>query len=488
MSKSSLVVDSNKKFLPMLQCFVIENAKLFHLLNLSEKLLLCSEEAFVYIIGTSFKEENGSISIEADRNESYLILSFKDKGLPFDISLAKDYKVEESFLNASTDGLELFLMKQFSSKVAWINHGSEGKELQLYFEIPQEDIVDLMQPEDEEKKEINTQLEDIEIKLFEEQDAVRISQIIYKTYGYTYPNEDLYYPQKIIELNKSGKLISIVAYDKKRDDIVGHYALERDALGPVAEIGQAVVDPNYRGFGLMKLMRKKVGQTAIDIGLEGIVSQPVTTHTFSQKVNEGVGAIPVGFSYGVVPQKQSFKAIKSELSQRESCMLYFLPIKQRERTLFFPKKHNEILHKIYQNLGFSYRVDDTKSNNENGIVNSFYSKNFEVGYIYVKKIGADNFKYIQEAFYNLQFRMKANVIFIYINIEDTGIEELTQKIEKEKFFFAGIMPSFLDAKDVIRYEYLHTLVEDSEINIYSEKAKVIFDYISKERKLQLSMK
>ena len=487
MSGSRLIIDSSKKFLPMLQCFIMENAKLFHLLTLSEKLMLCSEEAFVYIVNTSFKDETGDISVEIDMDESYLILSFKDKGMPFDVSLAKDYKVEESFATASTDGLELFLMKQFSSQVEWLNHGSEGKELRLYFEIPRKDIVALMQDKSELKTAIDAKLEDIEIKRFEEKDAVRISQIIYKTYGYTYPNEDLYYPQKIVELNKSGKLISIVAYDKKRDDIVGHYALERDSLGEVAEIGQAVVDPNYRGFGLMKLMRKKVGETAIEIGLEGIISQPVTTHTFSQKVNEGVGAIPVGFSYGVVPQKQSFKAIKSELKQRESCMLYFLPIKQRERKLYFPQKHSKILHKIYDDLGFVYSVENKQSSVEKGVVNSFYSKGFEVGYIYVQKIGADNFKYIQEALYNLQFRMKANVIFIYITLEDANIEELTQAIEKEKFFFAGIMPSFLESQDVIRYEYLHTLVEDSEISIYSDRAKLVFDYISHQREEKISM-
>jgi len=481
MSKSKLVIDSNKKFLPMLQCFVMENIKLFHLLNLSEKLMLCSEEAFIYILNTSFRSEDGELSIDITVNEFYLILSFKDKGLPFDISLTQDYKIEESLQNISTDGLELFLMKQFSSKIEWLNHGNRGKELKLYFEIPHADIVTLIQNKNEHKIEIHAELDDIEIKTFQEKDAVRISQIIYKTYGYTYPNEDLYYPQKIINLNKSAKLISIVAYDKKRDDIVGHYALERDDLGSVAEIGQAVVDPNYRGLGLMKLMRKKVGQTAVKIGLEGIISQPVTTHTFSQKVNEGVGATAIGFSYGVVPQKQSFKAIKSKLTQRESCMLYFLPLKKRARRLYFPKKHNQILHEIYMNLEFEYSVDDKKSQLENGAVKSFYSKNFEVGYIYVQKIGADNFQSIQEALYNLQFRMKADVIFIYINLEDANIEELTQQIEKEKFFFAGIMPSILNGKDVIRYEYLRTLVENSEINIYSDRARSIFEYISNQR-------
>lgn len=50
----------------------------------------------------------------------------------------------------------------------------------------------------------------------------------------------------------------------------------------IAESEQAVVSPKCRGFGLMKKMINLLEKSAKDLGFEGITSQPVTSHTFSQ--------------------------------------------------------------------------------------------------------------------------------------------------------------------------------------------------------------
>jgi len=65
----------------------------------------------------------------------------------------------------------------------------------------------------------------------------QVSRLVYKTYGYTYPNEDLYYPETVKMLNESGRLISIVAMDISNNKIVGHYAIEMYDNPFVAELG-----------------------------------------------------------------------------------------------------------------------------------------------------------------------------------------------------------------------------------------------------------
>jgi len=283
-------------------------------------------------------------------------------------------------------------------------------------------------------------------------------------------------------LNETGQLVSVVAYDKKHDTVVGHYALERDSMGAVAEIGQAVVSPRYRGMGLMKTIRLKTQEVGKSLGLDGIMSKPVTVHLFSQKTNEKLGAVPVGMGFGISPIKK-FKAISIDSTHRGSCMYYYLPLRNRHRILHLPQKHQTLIRSIYHDLKLDYSVEEKEmKRRKNGTVTSAYSSSFEVGSIFVTAIGSDNLDFIKEAFFNLLFRMKAKVILLYIVMEDANLEALTLAVEKENFFFSGILPSFLESKDVLIYEFLPEDIDETTVQIYSEKAKTLAAYIANEKR------
>lgn len=476
---SFLIVPNDITYLSMLQSFVIENAKIYKLpKELYNKLKLVCEEAFLYVIKNSFEDgEKTTIKIKIELKNSYFELSFFDRGLPLDLSLTKEYSKE----SLSMEGIEFFLIKEYADRVTWINHGLDGKEFKLSFKVPLEDIFFLTKNEIVKEKE-KISLEDIEIRAFKDSDAIKISRIIYRAYGYTYPNEDMYYPEKILESNKNGELISVVSFDTKNDEVVGHYALERPNLGVIAESGQAVVSPDCRGFGLMKKMRILLENTAIELNLEGIFSQPVTSHTYSQQVNEGFGSSACGFSFGLVPQKLSFKQINSSLSQRESCFLYFKALEKRERNLFLPKQHTKILKQIYKNLDLPYKEKTLLHVDKEGVVKSKFSSDWGIGVIDVEEAGKNNFKDIKNAFYNLLFNLKADVIFLNITLEDGSIDELIGQIELEKFFFAGLQPSLLNNQDAIRFEFLNGVIDESKIKIYAKKSQKLFDYVLNEKK------
>jgi len=474
-----LIIPSYKIFLPLLNSFINVSTEVFDILKIKNDIELCAEEAFIYLLNNSYQEEEGDIAISIEINETHFILSFTDIGLPIEITFPEK-RTKEDIYNIKIQELELLLIKRFSHKTEWLNHGKEGREFKLYFELPQKAIYTF--PDTEDTSDFEVFIDDIEIKRFEKQWAIQISQIIYKTYGYSYPNEDLYYPERIIALNETGQLVSVVAYDKKQDTIVGHYALERDNLGSVAEIGQAVVSPKYRGLGLMKTIRLKTQEVGKSLGLDGIMSKPVTVHLFSQKTNEKLGAVPVGIGFGVSPVKK-FKAITADSSHRGSCMYYYLSLKNRHRILHIPHKHHTFITSIYEDLQLDYSVAQReKKSRENGTVKSTYSSSFEVGSIFITSIGTDNLDYIKEAFFNLLFRMKAKVILLYIVMEDADLEELILAVEKENFFFSGILPSFVESKDVLVYEFLPADIDESTVQIYSQKAKTLVEYIANEKR------
>jgi len=472
-----LLIPSNKKFLPLINSFIDVSTEVFGIREIRERIELCAEEAFVYLLKNSYEEEEGELEIRIEIDQRHFVLSFIDKGLPIDIAFPSlEIKGPDSI---DPEGLELLLIKKFSHKAEWINHGKEGREFKLYFELPQRPIYSQPQPEPERGVKVSP--EDIIIERFRPEWAIEISQIIYKAYGYSYPNEDLYFPERVVSLNKSGQLVSVVAFDTKHKKVAGHYALEREDLGSVAEIGQAVVAPAYRGMGLMKKIRLKTQEVGRELGLEGIMSKPVTVHLFSQKTNESLGAVPVGVGFGVSPVKD-FKAIDADASQRGSCMYYYLPLKKRERSLCIPRRHRKFIEQIYRDLNLSYRLcTEAPDPVPQGRVRSSYSPYFETGSIYVTRIGTDSLAYIKNAFFDLTVRMGARAVLLYVTMEDRDVETLTEELEKNRFFFSGVLPSFVEGKDVLIYQFLAEDIDESRLQIYSDRAKEIVAYVSREK-------
>src|SRR5262249_61028494 len=125
---------------------------------------------------------------------------------------------------------------------------------------------------------------------------------------------------RIVHLNEVGQLVSILALDSA-GQVVGHYALERPDLIPVAEASDAIVLPEHRHHHLMEEMRILLREEAIRLGLAGLVGFPGTHHLFSQKAEEHFGSFPCGIALGLWPQ--SFHNMPDALPQRMSFVIYF---------------------------------------------------------------------------------------------------------------------------------------------------------------------
>jgi len=103
-----LVIPSYKKFLPLLNNFISVSSEVFEIQEIRDKIELCAEEAFIYILKNSYREEQGDIEIKIEINETHFVLSFTDKGLPIDISFPKAAAYTIDTVDA--EGLELLLI------------------------------------------------------------------------------------------------------------------------------------------------------------------------------------------------------------------------------------------------------------------------------------------------------------------------------------------------------------------------------------------
>ncbi len=463
-----LTIYANLVSLRVIQKFIVEAAKVFGFSEQnSAKFELIAEEAFLYVL--RFLENDQKVNISTSLDEKYFIVSFVDKGAPF-------YRPEKE---DELKQANLALIKANCDRVLWLNHGKEGKELRLLFKSPKKDIIQYDLPFKTEEK-IEPHAENIVIDSFKESDAEKVSLLIYKTYGYTYPNPDMYYPETVSQLNRAGKLISIVARDTQKDDVVGHYAIERYEKGCVAEFGQAAVDPVYRGFGILNKLRGKLESEAKRLNLKGLYSQPVTTHIRTQKANEHFGSKPCGISFGLVPKELNFKNMKiTPLNERVSCFLYYKALCKRQRAVFIPEKHKTIIEKIYNNLGIKTKTPKREKIAKKSSIYARYMSHWGFGVINISKIGLDTKSQLKSAFSNLRLTTDAEVVFLNIVLNDAPIGDLVKEAEGLGFFFLGILPYALNCKDIMRFEYLNTAIDVNKIQVYGDFAKKILDYSTK---------
>jgi hypothetical protein len=107
------------------------------------------------------------------------------------------------------------------------------------------------------------------IDLPQKGDAAAIARCFLEVYGHHYVHSEVFSTHRYWGKVESGELVPVVARDGK-GEAVGHVALEREPGALVAERGEAVVLPAYRGHHLLERMTERLSEEAPKHGLHCI--------------------------------------------------------------------------------------------------------------------------------------------------------------------------------------------------------------------------
>jgi anti-sigma regulatory factor (Ser/Thr protein kinase) len=482
--RSELTITSSRASLRLVRVFVREVAQLAGLDGDARKgLVLAVEEACGNIIATAFDEDDpGEIRLTASLNPTSLTVSITEHGLPLDSSLAP---ADAGETKATIPGWRS--MRHSVDEAHWFNHGREGSELRLITYRPQTlvtdhlDGADLVPVQHDVPRAPDQQYT---IRRLRPEEAIQVAQCIYRAYGYSYPNDDLYYPDRIVHLNETGQLMSVVAVDES-GNVVGHIALERPELEPVAESGQAVVMPAHRGRHLLERMRSSLEDEGRRIGLVHIFSEPVCSHVFSQRANEEMGSNVCGVRLGIIPQSVSFKKIKTEpLPQRESCMVYVKFLNPPSASVIYgPSQHRAMIERIYAHLGVPLEIREPERSAGQSRLRVSFDREWSFGLIRVDGIGARTASEIEQARRDLTEASAADVVYLELPLSEPETPYVCSAAEDDGFFFSGVIPSMTRSGDVLRLQYLNVNLDTSLLQVASPFGKEVVEYAARQREL-----
>jgi serine/threonine-protein kinase RsbW len=446
------------------------------------------EGAITALLGYSFESsEKGTLEILCERIPEGLKVSLRDKGLPFGtIGLQSDP-------NSTTE--QILKLKEFLDEIQLNNLGPDGKELVLIKHLKNKSISDYyaacdLEPYESPPQPIAASPVDFKcrVRRMKPSDAPEVSKTIYRTYGYTYPHDYVYYPEKIIALNESGRVVSAVAV-AENEEIAGYGVYQIWEENPrIAEMAQGVVKPEYRSLGCFRNITRYLLDHAGSSGITGAFGEAVTNHTVSQHTMHGFGFRDCGLRLGLIPPDTVFKGMNASVSHRVSMLVQFLylqPPPTRSWEIFAPPHHAGILSELYKQLGVvpAINADVSTQNKALSSTAEFRIKligSMRFARIMIDRYGEDTIAALSTRIRELSLK-NVGIINLFLNLSDPLTAGLIAQIEELGFFFAGILPQGFKNGDALILQYLDNVpIAYDDIQIKSTMARDLLSYVRKQ--------
>ncbi len=486
---SQLTISNRLEYLGPVVAYIRELAKVAGF-NEEEiwQIRLAVEEAVTNVIRHGLEMNPGeSFRLICKQSATELQIRIQEKGVPFDPANAPKYSPEHALEDAS--GLGTFLMKASMDEVTFHNLGRQGKELVLTKRLKEKRVDMCFRPEeltpflDTTPTRIDS-APTYQIRKLQPQEAIEVSRCAYRAYGYTY-DDYIYYPEKIVEYNKNGMMVSLVAVTDE-GELMGHTALKFPfPKATIAEFGVTFVKPKFRKMGLFGALGMHAVKIIPELSLNGVFGREALSHPISQKMAADFGLIDCGIMLGMFPDDIEFKNLVGKVRQRECVVISFIHLSEKKQiTIYPPEEHREMVERIYVEMNVPYLIglpEAPASEIEGGDTNILSSKsNFlNTADIMVRGFNKETLAELKELLHNYCIE-KTDVIYLYLNMEDPHCGVVAQQCSKLGFIFCGLLPEGIFGRQALILQYLNNLEMDlDQITPYSKTAQDILNYIKR---------
>jgi hypothetical protein len=323
--------------------------------------------------------------------------------------------------------------------------------------------------------------DDVEISLAEKRDAVSIARCFLDVYGHHYVHADVFSPQKYWARVERGELLPVVARDR-RGDVIGHLALERDPGALVAERGEAVVLPAYRGRHLLERMTARLSEEAPGQGLHGVYSEALTIHTFSQRNDERSGMPVCAVLLGANPESFRPRDVACPTAgQRQSYLRTFGFVQPPPpRTLQAAGPYQEVLANIYDSLGVRLTKAQPAAPASADSLTRLRVNDRGYGVIRFIRIGTSCAIELAQALRDVR-SLGARSVQLSALANDPGLPQLITAARDLGFFFCGLGPAFADGEDLVLLQLLTEPLETGKLQLYTDVARQLVAFIDADR-------
>lgn len=484
---ATLIIPHELAYFDLAQLFVREMArKIGFMGNTLNQIEIAMEESVTFVMKQTYdKEESKTVEITCQRLVGGMKIIVKDMGIPFDPNQIARFNITKNIEDMETEGLWIYMLHKVVDDLSFKNLGHLGKEIHMVKNLPQPGSP-LTSSQDEmvvtEETAVIRGTIDYEVRRMLPDEAIEVSRCAYKSHGYSFFDDHIYYPERLVEMNRNLEMISVVAVTTE-NDFMGHTALHfQHEDDTIAELTFAFVNMEYRGLGAMNRMTEFLLQVPKKRKLTGIYAYAVANHVFSQKALSKYGLRDCGILLATSPASWKFKGISDDTSQRISVVLSFRYMHQPTSLILYPpEQHRKIIMALYESLGASHQYHQVESQivsfkSPVSVLSTDMNELEGCGEIFVMNFGENILDEIRKALRSFCVRQVSSII-LFLKLTDPVTCHLTEEVEKMGFFFAGILPDTMIG-DALILQYLNNVEFDyAKLVIHQDSTREILAYV-----------
>ncbi len=285
-------------------------------------------------------------------------------------------------------------------------------------------------------------------------DANAIVGLFNRVYGDSYANELFYDAPGISSLMHAGQLFCVGAID--RDQLIAHMAMNRTGELSTPELGNTVVDPDFRGGGLAWKVGAVLTELCRSRGHGGYLHFPTTDHHIMQRQSVKQG-FETGLMLGYIPLETHGQVGEKNKTRRSAATIVYEPISkapQRGQRVFVPGCYQALLHDIVGVSGMPRIVERCSAVNagENSVADLKIMQRRGLLRLTFQRVAQNAVELIRQLVTaQLPGDLDVPCRQIDLRMDDPGIEFATREAQKQGFVFSGWLPGFLGV-DVLRLQ------------------------------------
>lgn len=459
----------------------------------AERFTVAVSELLSNIIQFAYPQDNRhGINLRFRKSLTQVELMASEEGEPFDPDRHR-YDPCRALEEDHFEGAGLRLMRAFTDEFLFVNKGKEGKEFHLTKRLPVSELDTIMErsralepshSEDPESAEAGGEAASLpyEVDRVCAEDAEDIAKLIYRTYGYSYGKEDLYFPKKIEESLLAREKLGAIAH-LKSGEAIGYFAVMRKENSNIAEVGEAVVSPQHRRRGVMSAMMEHLIAEARRQQLLGLFGKAVTLHPVSQRVNHKYGFVTTALLLAETSNEVVFKGFDEQSPQAVSVVIDFLPLADSQPSkVYLPVPYAEVLLETYRQLGLpvEHAVPGDVRMAPRSDIELIINYSYSTSLIVVHKYGSDFEEVLGDMLNSLEQQEGHNAIYLDLPLENASTPTQQPHAAGLGFIYSGLVPFFHRDSDYLRLQKIYTPLDMDLVDVYSDFGKEIKKLIADE--------
>ncbi|MEZ5553304.1 MAG: GNAT family N-acetyltransferase [Pseudomonadales bacterium] len=307
-------------------------------------------------------------------------------------------------------------------------------------------------------------------------DARSLSECFRRCYGETYPADIFYDTGKLHGAIASGQLRSVVAVTAG-NRVVGHTGLTiRHPQARAIEAGNTIVDPDYRGHGLLGRLGAALTDLCSSAGYIGYLHYPTTAHDIMQKRSVSGGGVETGIMLGYIPAETDYRAVDRQQGRLAATVVYqpmpgaAAPLREGEkdgstpaptselsptppsslRVCHAPARYRTLLETLFAATALSrnFLPGDAVWKPVSDIRHQFYPRRGLLQ-LYLQSSGAD----LVDRVLSLCGQTQPAIVHADLPLDDPGIDATVDALIGLGFRFCALLPEFAHT-DLLRMQWL----------------------------------